>query len=289
MAGSNLRSSQVRALLRLINEAHELPPEPSVRPRHLLTGLCRILGAETGLFALEHDFRPDRHGAFTPIAMEGWEGCALSALKGLQESGSGTNPAIRSLRERPPMPGHVVTARREELVGDRDWYGAPYVEHHLRPTGLDVAVYSCLWSHSPGVVQGIGIYRGLSGRVFDDADRELLHVFHAECGGMLVPQTPMEDVALKPRLAPRERQTLDLLLCGLGDKQIAAHLGISRFTVNQYTKAIYQRFCVQSRTALIARLLGGDARGEGTKTQLPERGSEAKQGRRAPAPRARGA
>ncbi|WP_228565035.1 helix-turn-helix transcriptional regulator [Myxococcus sp. AB036A] len=240
------------------------------------------------MFVLEHDFRPDRHRAFTLIAMEGWDGCALSALKGLQESGSASNPAIRSLMERPPTPGHVVTARREELVEDRDWYGAPYVEHYLRPMGLDVAVYSCLWSHSPGVVQGIGIHRGLSGRVFDDADRELMHVFHVECRGMLSPQTPMEDAALDPRLAPRERQTLDLLLWGLGDKQIAAQLGISRFTVNQYTKAIYRRFGVQSRTALIARLLGGDARGQGTTTRLPEQVGEAKQRRRAPTPRARG-
>lgn len=60
------------------------------------------------------------------------------------------------------------------------------------------------------------------------------------------------------RLTPRERQTLQLLLHGMADKDIAARLGISRFTVNQYTKAIYRCFEVQSRPALLAKLLGGD-------------------------------
>nr|WP_253816396.1 helix-turn-helix transcriptional regulator [Myxococcus xanthus] len=59
-------------------------------------------------------------------------------------------------------------------------------------------------------------------------------------------------------LAPRERQTLELLLQGLGDKQIAARLGISRFTVNQYTKTLYRRFGVQSRAALIAQVFARD-------------------------------
>ena len=45
------------------------------------------------------------------------------------------------------------------------------------------------------------------------------------------------------------------LLEGLPDKEIAERLGISRYTVNQYTKAIYASFGVHSRAALLARQL----------------------------------
>jgi DNA-binding CsgD family transcriptional regulator len=58
-------------------------------------------------------------------------------------------------------------------------------------------------------------------------------------------------------LPPRQSQTLDLLLAGLGDKEIADRLGISPHTVNHYTKAIYRRFGVRSRATLIARHVSG--------------------------------
>ncbi len=59
-------------------------------------------------------------------------------------------------------------------------------------------------------------------------------------------------------LAPRERQTLEVLLTGLSAKQIADRLGISVSTATQYTKAIFRCFGVGSRAALLALLLGRD-------------------------------
>jgi DNA-binding CsgD family transcriptional regulator len=57
-----------------------------------------------------------------------------------------------------------------------------------------------------------------------------------------------------PRWACRPaRQILACLLEGDGDKQVATRLNISRFTVNQYTKMIFQHFGVQSRPELLAR------------------------------------
>lgn len=58
-------------------------------------------------------------------------------------------------------------------------------------------------------------------------------------------------------LSPRQEQTLRLLLAGLSDKEIASRLGITRHTVNQYTKAIYARFGVHSRSALLSRWIDG--------------------------------
>ncbi|MFP2961784.1 helix-turn-helix transcriptional regulator [Myxococcus sp. 1LA] len=259
MRDGMLRSPQVHALVRLINETHELPTVVEARSRHLLAGLCRIMGADAGACVVEHDFRPGVQEGFTEIVLEGWSGSAVPALQALRRMGSECNPAIRSLRARRSTPGSLVTATRRELVDDRSWYGAPYVEHYLQPTGLDDSVYSSRWSGLPGVARGIGLYRGRSGRPFDAADREMLHLFHAECGAMFDPPTPSMLTAPGGRLAPRQRQTLDLLLEGLGDKQIAERLGISRFTVNQYTKTLYRRFGVQSRAALIARFLGAKA------------------------------
>ncbi|MFP2925879.1 response regulator transcription factor [Pyxidicoccus sp. 3LG] len=269
MAQVSLRSSQVKALVQLLNEAHELSVSQGERPRHLLSGLRRIMGADVAACVLERDFRPGERGDFTPVFLDGWDGTTLPACQALVKQGSAYNPGIRALMERRPRPGVIATATRRELVGDRAWYGSPYVEHYLQPAHLDDSLYSSRWKDEPAVVQGIGIFRGRNERPFDAADRELLHLFHSECAAMLSAPEPPGDDALMARLAPRERQTLELLLHGLADKEIAARLGISRFTVNQYTKSIYRRFGVQTRAALLARLLGHPERATAPGARLP--------------------
>src|SRR5665213_1499629 len=54
-------------------------------------------------------------------------------------------------------------------------------------------------------------------------------------------------------LCQRHIQTLDRLLAGDSEKQIARHLGISQHTIHVYVKAVYRRFDVNSRGELLAR------------------------------------
>lgn len=271
MGGGQLRNHQVRALVRLLNEAHELPADQGERPRHLLSGLRRILGATVGACVLDRDFGPGGHGDFTPVALEGWDSTTLPTLELLGRNGSGFHPGLRVLMGKSLEPGALVTTTRRELVDDRGWYGAPFIEHHLGPAHLDDSLYSIRRSDVPSEVQGIGFYRARNERPFDEADRELLHLFHLECGSMFHAPAPAGDLLPRARLSPRERQTTELLLLGLTDKEIAGQLGISRFTVNQYTKSIYRRFGVRSRGELAARLLGRQGPGPRRRLALATR------------------
>jgi DNA-binding CsgD family transcriptional regulator len=54
-------------------------------------------------------------------------------------------------------------------------------------------------------------------------------------------------------LSRRQRQTLELLLTGDAEKQIAARLSISRHTVHVYVKSLYKLFGVSSRGELLAK------------------------------------
>lgn len=54
-----------------------------------------------------------------------------------------------------------------------------------------------------------------------------------------------------PRLAPRQQLTLDLLLLGLGAKEIAAQIGISSGTVSSYIRELYRHFGVNSQAELM--------------------------------------
>jgi DNA-binding CsgD family transcriptional regulator len=60
---------------------------------------------------------------------------------------------------------------------------------------------------------------------------------------------------LRTELSPRLRQTLECLLEGDGEKQVAARLGLSRHTVHDYVTALYRRLDVSSRPELMALCL----------------------------------
>lgn len=56
-------------------------------------------------------------------------------------------------------------------------------------------------------------------------------------------------------LTPRHVQTLQRMLAGDSEKQVALHLGVSPHTVHVYVKALYRHFDVSSRGELLARFV----------------------------------
>lgn len=66
------------------------------------------------------------------------------------------------------------------------------------------------------------------------------------------PSHPSPVQGISQSMSPRTRQTLELLLAGDSEKQIAGKLGLSPHTVHDYVKAVYRRFDVCSRPELLA-------------------------------------
>ena len=60
-------------------------------------------------------------------------------------------------------------------------------------------------------------------------------------------------------ISPRMRQTLERLLAGDSEKQVAQRLRLSPHTVHIYVKALYRHFDVSSRGELLAKRLGETA------------------------------
>jgi len=56
---------------------------------------------------------------------------------------------------------------------------------------------------------------------------------------------------LRPKLSPRLQWTMDLLLLGLGRKEIASQIGISEGTVSGYMRELYQQYGVNSQAELM--------------------------------------
>jgi DNA-binding CsgD family transcriptional regulator len=67
---------------------------------------------------------------------------------------------------------------------------------------------------------------------------------------------PQVDRSLLATLTARESEVALLVVQGLGDREIAVQLCLSRYTVQQYVKRIYRALDVDSRVALTRLLLG---------------------------------
>jgi DNA-binding CsgD family transcriptional regulator len=92
-------------------------------------------------------------------------------------------------------------------------------------------------------------------RPFTPRHAVLVNLFHQEVCWIYQPDV----LLLSPgatTLSPRERQTLELLLAGHSEKQIASKLRLSPNTVHHYVKGIHRHFDVSSRSELLARWAG---------------------------------
>lgn len=79
----------------------------------------------------------------------------------------------------------------------------------------------------------------------------------AGIGVLLLLEERLKQPAVAPihtatNMSRRQRQVLEFLLAGDGEKQVAAKLGISKNTVHNYVTALYRNFDVSSRSELMA-------------------------------------
>ena len=72
-------------------------------------------------------------------------------------------------------------------------------------------------------------------------------------------ERPDLDPRLLAVLTPRESEVAELVVEGMGDREIAEALHLSRFTVQQHVKRIYRTLGVDSRVALTRLLFGAVA------------------------------
>src|SRR5262249_39751827 len=146
------------------------------------------------------------------------------------------------------QPRHFLGAgiTRTDLLADSEWFSSPYHENVHDPLG---AGHHLIAFHPvPG---GAGELVGFNVvRVRSETEECLgrVRVLVAEALAVVAPLVggPVARFGepSPAELAPRVRQVLRCLLEGDADKQVARRLGISPYTVNQYTKVIYQHFGV---------------------------------------------
>ncbi len=147
-----------------------------------------------------------------------------------------------------------VVVRHNDLVSEAEWAASPHVQQCRWPGGVDAAMYAA----TPAPVgdhhwDSLSLHRAKGAPPFSDRDRDLV--------GLLLRTTQwlFDDLRAAARgtsivaqLTPRLRQALQRFLEGDAEKDAAVVLGLSRHTVHHYSKQLYSRFSVSSRSELLA-------------------------------------
>ena len=136
----------------------------------------------------------------------------------------------------------------------------PQTPEIRRPLGIDHHLYTARFDLPRHCwVTGIGLHRTRGERPFSRRERDVIHLLHSHLDWMYAQDPLLRSVAAEPALPRRQRQTLEYLLQGMSEKQVARKLGISRHTVHVYVDALYKHYGVHSRPELLMRCLGRPA------------------------------
>jgi DNA-binding CsgD family transcriptional regulator len=257
---NHLRLGDVRTALRLVGECRDLGYDPQTWGRHLVAGLCRLVGAPMGEGAEIHSVQPlgpVDGGAYFDAGFEPRQLAVRAAF--MNAYGMSRHPLgiwYHKWRMATPRPDPMTVWTRRQLIPDRDWYESVAYQDHHRVIGIDNLISSRLEAAAEGWRSFFILHRTAGEPDFTRRQQRLLRLAHAEVGRLIGPVLVSASDPYSPtRLPPRVRETLQCLLEGDGEKQAAARMGLSRQTVHQYVKTLYRHYQAASRAELLARVL----------------------------------
>lgn len=148
----------------------------------------------------------------------------------------------------------VMTALRSDLVDDETWQSSSHVQEYRRPAHLGDYLLSVHPNSDRSHAMIIAAFKSRDDSLgFSPRDRMLVDTLHAGLDWMYRAEEATHRLNRASALSPRLRQTLEGLLAGNTERQVAIKMSLSVHTVHDYVKALYVHFGVSSRTELIAR------------------------------------
>jgi DNA-binding CsgD family transcriptional regulator len=245
-AAGRLKLSQVREIFRLVGEVRELGSDPQKWRPHMVQRLRDLLHASIVVSSEVHFRRNPKTGTMRVIDI-GW----------VSDADGHTNQ-IHTEREDERPEAFWLTAgepRKDEGEGESEDSGDELVP--VTPTkkvyGGTTFIMSQVALPHAGAVDQLGLHREWGDDPFTRPQHRMIRIFHVELARLWRRDVLRRAKEPNSDLPPRLSQTLEELLAGSSEKQIANKLELSRHTIHNYVKALHQRFGVSSRGELLAK------------------------------------
>jgi DNA-binding CsgD family transcriptional regulator len=245
MDQNRLKLRDVRTIFRLIGELRELGADPKKWRPHMIQRLGKLLGAEI-VISSEIHFRQSATSGKMRLIDIGWGCDSEGSVWQIQTERENETPETYWLLAGRPSaaPGAAGANQAEQLVPVK-----PATPLH----GGTCFVMSQYALPHAGAVDQLGLHRTSSDKPFTKSQHRLVRLFHVELGRLWKRDAIRRAKDPSNDLPPRLAQTLEALLEGASEKQIALKLELSQHTVHNYVKALHQRFDVSSRGELLAK------------------------------------
>jgi DNA-binding CsgD family transcriptional regulator len=237
---NRLRLKDVRAIFRLVGEVREMGADPDVWRPHMVSSLRTLLNAQFVVSSEVH-FRRSAHGDSVRVTDIGWISDTEGAVCKSHDERQQDN--FEDFWVAPTM-GSPDPGASDDLIPVK-----PKLKVHA---GRSFILSQYALKHA-GAVDQLGLHRAWGDKPFSDADHRLVRLLHVELGRLWRKDALRRAKDPATALPPRLSQTLDELLQGRSEKEIALRLELSRHTIHNYVKALHQRFGVSSRGELLAR------------------------------------
>jgi DNA-binding CsgD family transcriptional regulator len=251
----SLQETDVRAIIRLIADVHLISGDHVARKRVLMSGLARLVGADSWAWGMAFQMAPDKpsvhlsmvHGGFGDDTYAGF-----TQAYNHPEMSKIHAPFARELIENRCH----LTRLRVQIVADKEYVGSDCCQA-WRHAEIDDVIMS-MRPVDEGLFSIIGLYRKPSRPRYTRRENRIAHIVLSGIPSLHAEGWPDQQQRVVRKLTPRQRMTMDLLIQGYRRDEIAAHLEISAHTVNEYAKAVFRHFGVHSQAELSARFRTGD-------------------------------
>ncbi|VTR91520.1 family transcriptional regulator : LuxR family transcriptional regulator OS=Myxococcus stipitatus (strain DSM 14675 / JCM 12634 / Mx s8) GN=MYSTI_02013 PE=4 SV=1: GerE [Gemmata massiliana] len=264
MPSAAVRLRDLRAVYELTHECRDLGDDPIAWRKHWFSKIAALVGADlalggelTGLKAgTPRELGTADWGWDNGFNRAGWR----RALE-LMKTDPAYSPMLLECGVRLQSQDGVALSATD-FVDERQWLRGIEYQEVYRPIGVHHSLWCC--KCVPGKTNetnGAFFCRAAGRRNFNDREKAILAEAHSTIMAFVGGALTRFDAPSPVDLAPRVRGVLRCLLEGDSDKQVAARLGISKYTVNQYVKVIFTHFGVTTRAELLARWI---RRGWGT-------------------------
>jgi DNA-binding CsgD family transcriptional regulator len=260
MGKSNrLCADDVAGVFRLVHECRELWADVDAWQDHLLQGACELTGMAGGAY---NELRLSPDGCRVEVVDEadgGWRYPSSRALFQRMFADHADRaafmPRVTRLARAARDTGRTAAATRPEMRPDREWRTSGMFNDYRRPAHLDGYVMAFTPNPHTGTLVMLCGNQDLGDRAPTQRTKGVLALLNGEVaplvGNVLTTRRQRGIRGLSPRL----RQTLDALLAGRAEKQIALELSLRMPTVHEYVGAIYRHFGVAGRSELSAYFL----------------------------------
>jgi len=250
-----ISDSDASAIVRLLGNTAAVEGEFAEKKRFLMNGLCGLIEADAWIWSLGTWGKPGDEPVYVGIMHGGLDEDRFAKLLKVIEHPHNEEIVAPWIEE--------VTIQRKHStysLADLDERGL-YSDSEITDLMKHADIGELLVSGYPvddSSMSAIAVYRGRDAAPFSARELKIAHLLFKEIPWLHAAGWSQEITSKAPQLYPRQRVVLNLMLDGMGRKQIGHEMGLTQNTVAGYIKDIYRHFGVSSHAQLMSKFLVGN-------------------------------